>query len=288
MPVAAIATAILSHQIHRCHRMIQSGRSAILTLFWLAVAGMLILLIVRHTGHIQAAEGSAGGIKTTIPEMAAARQLIVVKTADWPSVEATIELFERADAGDWKRFAGPFPAVVGRSGIRWGIGLHGCAPRGAREKREGDGCAPAGVFDLDTVFGYAPANAAGFLKLPYTEVTDDLEGIDDPASRHYNRLVRRSSIAKPDWHSSEKMRGPGGLYRWGVVVRHNWRQQPGRGSCIFLHLWRGPGSGTSGCTAFTPETMGTLLHWLDRGGHPLLVQLPAEEYRRRRQAWHLP
>lgn len=226
--------------------------------------------------------------RSSIRDLTAARQLIVVKTADWSAVPATMELFERSKAGHWERHAGPVPAAIGRNGLRWGLGLHGSATVRVAVKREGDDCAPAGVFSLDQVFGSAPVEAARFLKMPYVRTAPDLEGVDDPASRYYNRLVRRGSIARPDWRSSEKMSGAGGQYRWGVVVRHNWDQRPGFGSCIFLHLWAGPGIGTSGCTAFAPETMETLLHWLDRSAHPLLVQLPAGEYRARRVAWGLP
>lgn len=227
-------------------------------------------------------------MKSTIPELNQAKQLIVVKTADWSAVPATVELFERTDAGDWKLQAGPFPAVTGRNGMRWGLGLHGGAPAGMNAKREGDGCAPAGVFALDQVFGSAPENAAGFLKMPYVVATSDLEGVDDPASSHYNRLVHRGEVT-PDWKSSELMAKPAELYRWGVVVRHNWGQQPGYGSCIFLHIWRGPSSGgTSGCSAFAAEDMDKLLHWLDRRTQPLLVQLPKAEYTARQREWRLP
>jgi L,D-peptidoglycan transpeptidase YkuD (ErfK/YbiS/YcfS/YnhG family) len=39
------------------------------------------------------------------------------------------------------------------------------------------------------------------------------------------------------------MRHLGERYRWGVVVAHNWDQIPGRGSCIFLHVWQAPNEG---------------------------------------------
>lgn len=264
-------------------------RSFTLRLLGLTALGSLILAGGRRTSLGAAAgETNTGGVNASIPELNRARQLLVVKTADWAAVPATLELFERKDGGVWKSHAGPFPAVTGRSGLRWGLGLHGGAPAGAAGKREGDGAAPAGVFELDQAFGSAPAEAARFLKLPYIMATADLEAVDDPASRHYNRLIHRSEVPQPDWRSSEKMLNKDGLYRWGLVVRHNWDQRPGFGSCIFLHLWRGPGLGTVGCTAFAPETMDMLLHWLDRDAHPLLVQLPRDEYAARQQQWRLP
>jgi zinc D-Ala-D-Ala dipeptidase len=250
-----------------------------------AIFGALFFTPLQR-GQSSEAE-AATGVKTAIPEMQSARQLVVIKTANWASVTATIELFERHASGRWESHAGPFPAVVGRNGLRWGLGLHGSAPSESAEKREGDDCAPAGVFRLGEVFGAAAANATRFLKLPYVMVTDDLEAVDDSNSRHYNRLVHRNDMP-PDWRSSEKMRAVGGFYRWGVVVRHNWEQKPDHGSCIFLHLWGGPAHGTAGCTAFAPETMETLLRWLDGGARPLLVQLPVSEFAARRQSWGLP
>jgi L,D-peptidoglycan transpeptidase YkuD (ErfK/YbiS/YcfS/YnhG family) len=63
---------------------------------------------------------------------------------------------------------------------------------------------------------------------------------------------------------------------------------PGGGSCIFLHLRSGPGSVTSGCTAFESEPMERLLRWLDPRARPVLVQLPQAERAARAREWGLP
>ena len=63
-----------------------------------------------------------------------------------------------------------------------------------------------------------------------------------------------------------------GLYRWGIVVGHNPANQPGAGSCIFIHLWRGPGQPTAGCTAMSEENLPRILAWLDPALDPRLVQ----------------
>jgi L,D-peptidoglycan transpeptidase YkuD (ErfK/YbiS/YcfS/YnhG family) len=115
-----------------------------------------------------------------------------------------------------------------------------------------------------------------------------VEGIDDPASRHYNRLVNAPTVAAKDWKSSERMRQAGEVYRWGVVVAHNWDQIPGAGSCIFLHIWERADEPTSGCTAMPAEQMLKVIRWLEHKKHPLLVQLPTAEYQRLRRTWALP
>jgi D-alanyl-D-alanine dipeptidase len=115
-----------------------------------------------------------------------------------------------------------------------------------------------------------------------------VECVDDASSKFYNRVLERSTVA-PDWNSSEHMLRPDGLYRWGVMIDHN--AEPvtaGVGSCIFLHIWMGPGQGTTGCTAMTQEHLEGVLAWLDPAKNPLLVQLPQAEYKKLRKQWKLP
>jgi D-alanyl-D-alanine dipeptidase len=231
-------------------------------------------------------------LKSRIAEMDRCRQLILVTVPDWNSVDARLQCFQRA-AGDgetpWTEALPPIPAAIGRNGLGWGIGLHGTHPAGAScIKREGDGRAPAGAFRLREIFGYATSDEAQIAKFPYRQVTSQTAGVDDPKSRFYNRLVDVKSPADKEWDSAETMRRSDVLYRWGVVVEHNWQQIPEGGSCIFLHIWQGSGHGTAGCTAMAEDRMETLVRWLDREKHPLLVQLPEAEYQRLKQPWSLP
>jgi D-alanyl-D-alanine dipeptidase len=100
--------------------------------------------------------------------------------------------------------------------------------------------------------------------------------------------VDRTTVS-PDWNSSEHMLRSDDLYRWGVVVDHNADPpRPGAGSCIFLHIWRGPGQPTVGCTAMPQENLESVLGWLDPAKKPLLVQLPESEYQRLKRKWKLP
>ncbi|NNF59312.1 MAG: hypothetical protein HKN04_13840, partial [Rhodothermaceae bacterium] len=151
-------------------------------------------------------------------------------------------------------------------------------------KQEGDGRAPAGVFALTETFGYAEAADTG---LPYIATNASVECVDDSASRYYNRVLARDSVAV-DWTSHEEMRRRDDLYRLGVIVAHNAEAEPGGGSCIFLHVWRGPGSTPSGCTAMRSEAMDAVAAWLHGEARPVLVQLPQAEYARYRAAWMLP
>ena len=145
-------------------------------------------------------------------------------------------------------------------------------------KKEGDRRAPAGVFLLGTVFGYASAKTAAPMKMPYYALTQETEAIDDPDSRHYNQLLERNSVSRPDWRSSEKMRSDDVRYRWGIFVRQNTAAVAGAGSCIFLHVWLSPQTATAGCTAMAESDLQRIIGWLDPAARPLLVQLPLAEF----------
>jgi D-alanyl-D-alanine dipeptidase len=232
---------------------------------------------------------AAGKLKLFVPEFHQCRQVIIVTVKDWKAASARLSCFERTDAkSQWQQALPWSEAVVGRNGLGWGFGLHGGGPIEGISKREGDGRAPAGAFLLHETFGYATAVDAAVKKFPYRQLTASSEGIDDVNSRYYNRIVDSDRDVERDWKSSEKMLREDDLYRWGVVVAHNWRSIRGLGSCIFLHQWNGPNQPTAGCTAMPADRIEAIVHWLDREKHPILVQLPAEEYNHFRKQWTLP
>ena len=204
---------------------------------------------------------------------AACRQIVLVLAPHENSVQARLWLLERAETGGhWAVAAGPVPVTLGHNGLAWGAGEHRAEiPAGFRVKVEGDLCSPAGVFRIPFAFGTAPADGAGWLRLPYTPLTADIVGVDDPKSRYYNRIVNRAEVA-PDWDSDEDMIRHGRLYEWGAFIGHNPDRVPGAGSCIFFHLWSAPGEGTAGCTAMSAEDLRTVLGWIDPAREPRLVQ----------------
>ncbi|HAJ27375.1 MAG TPA: hypothetical protein DCG53_09070 [Syntrophus sp. (in: bacteria)] len=225
----------------------------------------------------------------------APRQAVVVNTDNWTAHQGSLHFYERSFPEDdiWRPVGGAIPVVVGRNGLGWGVGLHPAADMdthrgGGPDKREGDGRAPAGIFRLSSAFGYAPPGKYPWIRLPYREATPALRCVDDVQSPHYNRIVD-TSLIKADWKSNEEMRRGDEQYRWGVVVDHNASPViPGRGSCIFMHIWKGSEAGTAGCTAMSQENMEILLRWLDPTANPVLIQLPAATYTQLRPLWGLP
>jgi zinc D-Ala-D-Ala dipeptidase len=229
-------------------------------------------------------------MNSSLPEsLAESRQLILVTTRGWNAVDGEMKLYERDSINEkWKAVGEKIPIVVGRNGMAWGTGLHGGAIGAGPVKKEGDGRSPAGIFSLSSAFGYASRDQVGDVKLPYVQAVATLECVDDPQSKHYNSIIDRAGVENPDWKSSERMRRDDDQYRWGVVVDHNAKAEPGRGSCIFMHIWEAPGKGTAGCTAMNPSPMENVLRWLDSKKRPAIVQLPRAEFERLQEAWGLP
>lgn len=215
------------------------------------------------------------------------RQVLLVTSASWDATTGQLQLFERESlAKPWTAVGKPIPVSLGRTGMAWGIGLHTAPRSAAPDKREGDGKAPAGIFGISSAFGYAGNGATQ--AFPYITIASGLECVDDPLSSSYNTILDASAHPK-DWNSSETMLRPDGLYAAGAVVDHN--SDPvsaGKGSCIFLHIWRGPDKPTAGCTAMEEGALRSLLSRLDSGRKPLLVQLPRAEYQKLKKEWGLP
>jgi len=220
------------------------------------------------------------------------RQLLLVVTPDWASSQATLQRWVRVGCNaSWQVVGESIPVSLGRAGLAWGRGLHPPPDDGRPGKCEGDGCAPAGVFAITALFGYTPpeSDLARAARLPYLSASSALKCIDDPASRHYNRIVDQRRIPEIDWGSCEEMLRQDHRYELGAVIAHNSAQPvAGAGSCVFMHVWEAPGMPTAGCTAMSLDDMMTLAGWLDGAAVPLLVQLPRAAYERLQAAWRLP
>jgi L,D-peptidoglycan transpeptidase YkuD (ErfK/YbiS/YcfS/YnhG family) len=217
------------------------------------------------------------------------RQCVVVIAANWNSSTGVLRAFERPGASaDWKMRAGEIPVVLGKKGLGWGRGLVDADPGSPPRKIEGDNKVPAGVFRFGSAFGYAPARSVRWVKLRYLPLTKQIEGVDDPRSRSYNRLVDRSKVVQVDWRTSEKMLRDDDLYKWGVFVEHNPAAIPGAGSCIFLHIWKNSATPTTGCTAMAEKDLVQLIRWLDPAARPILVQMPRDNYTAFQAKFDLP
>jgi len=229
-------------------------------------------------------------IAATADPLAGTSQLVVVVTPDWQASQGRLQAYQRDARGRWQPHGDAWAVAVGRNGSAWGEGVLPTPQAGPR-KQEGDGRSPAGVFAIGPAFGYAARIDSA---LPYRQMQVDDWCMDVPASPLYNRIVSAGEVgAEAVKGSSEPMRldlhhDGDPRYREGFVIEHNAAAVPGRGSCIFAHLWRQPGEATAGCTAMAPADMQRLLAWLQPARQPRLVLLPASEVAWAHQHWQLP
>ena len=192
---------------------------------------------------------SAPGLERLPPSV---RQAVVVRRAAGPIHAASLSVYERGAVG-WELSLGPWPAVVGRSGIV-----------DAAQKREGDGGTPSGVHEVRLAFGYAPAADT---RLDYRQASEDDYWVDEPASPSYNRWVK----GKPDC-SAERMRRDDAEYSIGCALEWNTSPPvPGRGSAIFFHVWRDAATATAGCVACEEAHVRAVLARLEPGRRPVFV-----------------
>jgi len=218
-------------------------------------------------------------------------QAVVVTTIDWSATQGTAQLFERKNTkAKWNSVGNSFPVVVGRNGLEttrehaWQMDVTSLL---GRQKREGDGKSPAGLFPLTFAFGNA--DSLGSSKLNYQKLTEFTECVDDINSTFYNKIAHRLHVGNFDWKSSEKMAEITPEYDLGVFVAYNsYPVVSGKGSCIFLHIWKDATSPTSGCTAMERGNLEKITAWLDPTKNPYLVQLPDDQYSIYRKLWNLP
>lgn len=215
-----------------------------------------------------------------------ANQIVVVINSDWDCANAQLRYFERKNnSSNWKTAGKNIPAVLGRSGF--GVGDENFNLDGPK-KKEGDGRSPAGVFKLLSAFGFEAEEKISWIKLPYFQITSNIECVDDIESPNYNMIVDRSKEDAINWKSSEKMTKIN-QYKFGIFVDYNTKPvKAGNGSCIFVHIWGGPNSSTSGCTALSENNLKDLLKWLDPEKKPVLVQFPIKAYKKLKDKLNLP
>jgi hypothetical protein len=189
-------------------------------------------------------------------------QVIVGIAPTWNSMRGELRLFERGLGGGWTAVAGPLPVLFGKNGLAWGTGLAGRNEPGLR-KKERDGRAPAGVFEIGQVFGYEAHLPPGG-DYPYHQVTETDVWSDDPRSPNYNRHIVIDPKNPPDNYTHEKMRSGD------------------------FHIRRGMNRPTTGCTTMAQENLVKLISWLRAKRHPCYALLPANEYDKKWRSWNLP
>lgn len=225
--------------------------------------------------------------ETVIPT--GTEQLLLVITDSLSSPYGVIYAFKKqTNENNFTQVFDGFNVRLGKNGLAWGGGLHPVNEDMKVFKKEGDGKSPAGVFLLENIFGFETAEMK-YLKMPYIQITEMLECVDDKTSKYYNKIIESNKADTLDWSSSEKMFKYGKWYEQGIVVAHNKSKiELGCGSCIFIHNMVEPDETTVGCTELMPENLKLIIDWLDIDKTPVLVQLSAGDYKVYKDKWDLP
>ncbi len=138
--------------------------------------------------------------------------------------------------------------------IACAVGRGGIGAKGG----EGDGVTPVGSFRLMQVLVRPDRITFDHGDYPVGDVGLFDVWSDDPADLSYNSLQTSQSYP----FSHERLRRGDGMYDVIGVLDFNLPAvTPGKGSAIFLHIWRKPRHPTAGCVAFD---QGDLIHILSR------------------------
>ena len=191
------------------------------------------------------------------------QQIILVVADDFNTSNASLSTFEDGEA-----ILSNIPVNIGKRGLGWWQEEQNFSRKTDEPiKQEGDKKAPAGIFQLTHIFSYHKLRDT---KLPFLHATKELICVDDTLSQNYNRIITDSGEVK----SFERMLRDDGLYEYGIVVGYNPKGVKKAGSCIFLHIERGEGAATVGCTSMKKDLLVQIIEWLDERKNPILIQVP--------------
>lgn len=221
------------------------------------------------------------------------QQLILGVVEHPDSSFVTLSLFYK-ERGEWRQRGSSWKGRIGAKGLAWGRGLHKVkAPRGFSIKREGDKRAPAGVFALGGVYGYA-SRIHAHSSVSYRQVGPRDLWVEDRKSPYYNRHIILNHVPHTVWEKKAQMRQNDFAHSLKLYIAHNdsmlgGKALPGYGSAIFFHIWRQKGKkATAGCTTMSSQRLQWMISQLDMRAHPVYVLLDKESYRLFRSEWKLP
>ena len=189
-------------------------------------------------------------------------QIVLVTNENGKSIDVIIQLFEKIN-GQWVEKFTKTKGTIGRNGFaRY------------KEKVEGDGKTPTGIFYLGPVFSY-PGHKIS-TKMKYWEAGENDYWIDDKKSNQYNRWVTSDVNPAPNV-SCEPMKRTDDKYKYGVAIQYNMDQIKGKGSVIVVHVLIKPGLETAGCIAIPEKELIQIIGWLDPAKKPTLIAGTVDE-----------
>lgn len=180
---------------------------------------------------------------------------VILVTAMPGALSGYLYAFQKNADGKYDQVFETMPVVIGRDGM-------------TPDKHEGDDKSPLGLHKIGHAFGNGPKPS--FVDFPYKEISANDKFVDDPNSPEYNTWVRGETKAK----SYERMRRKDETYDLGMIIEYNMHPVvPGKGSAIFLHIWKSSDRGTQGCVAMKRSNLEMIMKWLKPKFNPHLYIL---------------
>jgi L,D-peptidoglycan transpeptidase YkuD (ErfK/YbiS/YcfS/YnhG family) len=223
-----------------------------------------VAAVISVVGTALALSISSARAQSCPAPLADARRLVLVTTQNMNDMTASMRLYERASPAEpWRPRDAAEPALIGRAGMGWSKFFLRLARRGEPIKIEGDKRAPAGIYSIGRSFGTVASSRADHL-----HVTPDTICVHDLASPAYNKIASRARLGPTV--RAENMSRILPMYRRGLLVDYPTDAKNQAGSCIFIHVWRSPVTGTAGCVAL-PEPRVEALQEFAEGGAVLAI-----------------
>jgi L,D-peptidoglycan transpeptidase YkuD (ErfK/YbiS/YcfS/YnhG family) len=213
------------------------------------------------TAPATATTGCAGTLPAQLSATDGAAQLVTVEATGYGTTWATLTAWSKAGSC-WHVAYGPFGARLGWAGLR-----------PARQKVEGDGATPEGIYGFGSVM-YGNAADPG-VRYPYHDLVCGDWWDEDPQSPDYDLFVHWPCGSTPPFaegaqgSGSEPLWRETGPYPSFAVVAYNTGRVAGRGSAIFLHY--GLASPTVGCISIDRGPLDEVLDWLQPRESPAIV-----------------
>lgn len=129
----------------------------------------------------------------------------------------------------------------------------------SRDKKEGDGCTPVGIFPLRECWYRPDRLPMPSTTLPHKIIHKDDGWCHDPKGQDYNRPIRL-----PNPQSHEALWRQDHIYDLFIPLGYNDSPPvPGKGSAIFLHFATEDYLPTDGCIAMAKEHLLYLLPYIN-------------------------
>jgi L,D-peptidoglycan transpeptidase YkuD (ErfK/YbiS/YcfS/YnhG family) len=220
-------------------------------------SNQLTYLYINHAKELFSAKENM--ILSKFKKRSTVKQIVTVTNNTRKDTKVSVQAFEFR-YGEWRYALRPMKGVIGYNGFS----VH---------KREGDGKTPIGIFSFGTAFGRD--TKPNGMSWKYKKTTKYDYWIDDVSSKDYNKWITYTGNPSKRWKSYERMTHE--LYKYGAVINYNTKPiVKGKGSAVFLHIWRGSSSKTAGCVAVEQGNLVSTLKWLNPEMNPHILLSSAD------------